>query len=130
MTTKTKVRPVYEFVILGKLPGLNEYTQAQRNSKYGGNKAKREAEAHIMKYLPPPIDREIDYPVWLQIDWYEPSNRRDADNVGFSLKFIQDAMVKAGLLANDSRRYIKGWTPRIHTDKDNPRIEVAVVEMR
>ena len=117
---------VYRFTVAGRLCGLNEFIAAG-HSKFGGNRVKREAEALITSFLPKRRP-EIKYPVWVSIDYYEPSNRRDHDNVQFAIKFIMDAMVKAGMLINDTRKYVLGSTPKVRTDKDNPRIEVSVHE--
>lgn len=67
-----------------------------------------------------------EYPVGLRISWHD-SSKRDWDNVAFAIKFIQDAMVRKGILENDSQKYISS----IHYDffhvRSDPYIEVEVV---
>lgn len=110
--------------IKGSLPGLNEYTRANRGNRYGGNKAKQDAEAHVMWFLPK--ERVTEYPVIVSIDWYEKDERRDPDNVMFAVKFILDALVKTGILLGDRRKHIAGIRHEVYTDPRRPRIEVAI----
>ena len=44
------------------------------------------------------------YPIALKITWYEKNKRRDVDNITFATKFIQDALVKCGVIENDSQK--------------------------
>ena len=52
--------------------------------------------------------------------------KRDLDNVAFFKKFINDAIVKSGLIINDNQKYIKGFRDYFEIDKDNPRVEVEI----
>ena len=48
--------------------------------------------------------------VWFHYKWYlDYFNRRDPDNVTMSCKFIHDALTKAGIIIDDSLKYIKGF---------------------
>ena len=67
------------------------------------------------------------YPVQLNITWYEPNDRKDIDNVTFATKFIQDSLVRTGILEDDSRKYINQVNHSVFTDKVNPRIEVEII---
>lgn len=67
------------------------------------------------------------YPVQLNITWYEPNDRKDIDNITFATKFIQDSLVRAGILEDDSRKYINQVNHSVFTDKENPRIEVEII---
>ena len=40
--------------------------------------------------------------------WIEKNNRRDADNIAFATKFIQDSMVACGVFPDDSRKFVCG----------------------
>lgn len=70
-------------------------------------------------------------PISMQINWIERDCRRDRDNVSSGgTKILLDAMKQAGLLVNDSRKWIhdiKHDTSRI--DKLNPCIEVEIEEV-
>lgn len=67
------------------------------------------------------------YPVQLNIKWYEPNDRKDIDNITFATKFIQDSLVRTGILEDDSRKYINQVNHTVFTDKENPRIEVEIL---
>lgn len=60
------------------------------------------------------------------ITWIEENRRRDMDNVAFAKKFILDGLVRAGVIRDDTPRYIAGLSDRFAYDKQNPRIEVEV----
>ena len=45
----------------------------------------------------------------------------------FGKKFINDGLVKAGVLKDDSRKYIDGFTEQFLIDKDSPRVEVSIL---
>ena len=68
-------------------------------------------------------------PVIIRTDWYELNARRDPDNVcGYGHKIILDALVDLGVLIDDGRKYVAGFTDRFFTDKDDPRIEITIEE--
>ena len=116
------------FIIKGRLDGLNDYTRANRTNRYGGNSMKKRNEELVFKalqdYKVKPIDEG--FPCSLTIYWYEPNQRRDIDNITFATKFIQDAMVKAGIIPDDSQKFIDNLNHKVYVDKDNPRIEVII----
>ena len=118
-----------KFVIKGRLVSLNEYINAERSNRYAAAKLKKDQQAliswSIKQYNLKPV---TNYPVKLKITWYEKNNRRDADNVAFAKKFIQDALVVAGIFKDDSRKYITGFEEEVLTDKQDPRIVVEITE--
>jgi len=118
------------FTIQGRMPGLNEYTRANRTNAYKGHEMKREwqgeAQLSIIRQL---RGRTAKTPVFIRYRFYEQNKKRDHDNVsGFAHKVIQDAMVSAGLLDNDGWDDIRGYEDLFFIDKNNPRIEVVVEE--
>ena len=121
------------FVIYGKLPGLNDYTRANRGNKYLANKMKQDIQKNICKYIAfgvsmKDLEKVDRYPIGLKIKWYEPNNRRDIDNITFGTKFILDSMVCMGIIEDDSRKYVDSIEHSVFTDKENPRIEVEINE--
>ena len=121
------------FVIYGKLPGLNDYTRANRGNKYLANKMKQDIQKNICKYIVfgvsmKDLEKVDRYPIELKIKWYEPNNRRDIDNITFGTKFILDSMVCMGIIEDDSRKYVDSIEHVVYTDKENPRIEVEINE--
>lgn len=104
------------FVVGQKLPTLNEYTLACRGNKYAGAKFKKDIETilgwYIIKAKLPKVDRAV----IIHFEWHEKTKRRDADNIASAKKFILDALVKQGVLIDDSRRYVTGFTDTIIDD--------------
>lgn len=116
------------FEIPGKLPGMNEIIQAAKCGKKSYqpyNELKRQYTDEITwlaKKLPSYNT------VIVIITWYEPSARRDIDNITAGTKFIMDALVNAEVIKDDSQRYVKGIFHKFGIDRKNPRIEVEVRE--
>ena len=93
-----------------RLPSLNEYIKASKVIKgkwNAGNQMKQDVQADIMFYLNK-LPR-FEKPIKIHFHWVEENKKRDLDNVCFAKKFILDAMVKAGKLKNDNRKYVNGF---------------------
>ena len=110
MTLSKGMNAVNSFEIHGKLPSLNEVINANRTNRYAGAKLKRDIEILISAAISAAIKngslRPIEQSCIICIQWYEATRRRDADNIQSSQKFILDALVKCGILKNDSRKYV------------------------
>lgn len=121
----------YKLTILGKLPGLNEYTSANRTNAHKGGKMKKDAEENIKLHIEQQLKGlHITKPVMLKYDFFEQNKKRDLDNISaFAHKVIQDSLVKAGVLANDGWKEIYGYLDQFYCDNKNPRIEVTIVEV-
>lgn len=119
-----------KFIINGRLDGLNEVILANRTNKYKGAKIKKDNETIVIYYARlhklKPITK---YPIKLKIDWYEKNKRRDIDNVLSAKKFILDGLVKAKILNGDGQKYFdEVIKENVYIDKENPRIEVTIIE--
>ena len=68
-------------------------------------------------------------PPWsLLVIWHEPNGKRDEDNVDFGVKFLLDGLVDAGVIPDDSRRYIRGIYHKVVVDKGaEPYCDVRLV---
>lgn len=119
------------FIIPGRLDGLNEYTKANRAHAYKGDEMKRVNETIIIYAIRQArLQKVSSFPAALKITWYEPNAKRDVDNICFATKFIQDALVKEGIIPNDSQKYINKVEHEVSVDKNNPRIEVEILESK
>lgn len=99
-----------------KLPSLNEYIRDCRSNQYVGAKMKKRVENDIMLFINRlPVFNE---PIYIAFHWIEENKRRDLDNVAFAKKFILDAMVKAGKLKDDNRRFVTGFSDDFSYDKN------------
>ena len=121
----------YKLTILGRLPGLNEYTAANRTNPYKGGKMKSDAEDVVIWQIRQQLKKlHITKPVLLKYDFIEPNKKRDLDNISsFAHKVIQDSLVKTGILVNDGWKEITGYLDQFYCDSKNPRIEVIIVEV-
>lgn len=119
-----------KFTIIGKLDGLNEYTKKNRSNAYAGAKMKKDNEKIVIYYIRKSKLKKVkQYPITLRITWYEKDRRKDIDNITFATKSIQDALVKEGILIDDSQKYINKVEHIVLVDKENPRIEVELLNM-
>lgn len=122
----------YKLTIPGILPGLNEYIDAERGpkGKYKAAAMKKQAQ-NVIGYMIKTQLRGVRFtrPVVIRYLWIEPSRRRDKDNIAFAKKFIQDALVAAGVLRNDGWAEIEHFTDNFAVDPKNPRIEVTIEEI-
>lgn len=119
-----------KYVIKGTLPGLNEYIDAERESRYKAAAMKKQVQRTIALVCRAQHPKaHFTKPVRIHYTWYEKDLRRDCDNIAFAKKFIQDAFVRAGILIDDSRRYITGFTDNFAVDRKNPRVEIEMEEL-
>jgi len=119
----------HTLTIPGQLPGLNEYIAAERGGggKYRAAAMKRDAETLIGLCARQQL-RGVYFtaPVTMHYTWCEPNRRRDKDNIAFARKFVQDALVAAGVLQGDGWACIEGFTDRFEVDRAHPRIFVTI----
>lgn len=120
------------FVIRAKLPSLNDYILACRANRYKGAHFKHEVEevigwnikqALVKKTLHPTSD-----PITVIFKWHEKTKRRDADNIASAKKYILDAMQQQGVIPNDNRKHIRGFTDIIIDDTEDY-VEVELVQI-
>ena len=111
------------YTINHRFTSLNQYILAERTHRHKAAKLKK-AESYIA-YLSLLNKPHITTPCRLRFTWYIKDKRTDADNICFAKKYIIDGMVKAGLIENDSLRYIVGFQDEFVIDK-NERVEIEV----
>lgn len=121
----------YLLIILGTLPGLNDYIAAERTNRHKGAKMKADSGNIVATAIRQCMRGvSIEKPVFMEYTWIEPSRRRDKDNISsFGRKVIQDALVQCGILKNDGWKHVVGFSDRFEVDKDNPHIEVLIKEI-
>ena len=113
--------------IKGELTDLNQYIKALNNHRFVGSKIKKEETERVYwECKEQKIKPITEFPVKIHYRWYSPNARKDIDNVAFSKKFINDGMVMAGILPDDSRKYVSGFSDDFFIDKENPRVEVII----
>ena len=121
----------YKLTIPGRLEGLNEYTAANRTNPYKGGKVKKDCEYTIIWCIRQQLKGlHIQCPVLIYYQFYEKDRRRDGDNIlSCAAKFVQDSLVKTGVLPDDNQKYIPNFYHDIQVDNKEPRIEVIITEL-
>lgn len=117
-----------KFIIQGRLPGLNEMTKANRYNRFAGGKQKKDETERVMWAIKASQIQPFTKPVTIHFDWFEPNLKRDVGNLRAGEKFVSDALVKMGVLKNDSQRWVKGMSDGFYLDRRCPRIEVTITE--
>lgn len=120
---------IAKLTVPGRLPGLNEWIRKERSNRYLSAKFKRETE-DMLGYAIAQCLRGVQFhrPVRMRYHWYEPNTRRDKDNIAFGRKFVQDALVRHGVLQGDGWKHIDGFTDRFFVDTNSPRIEITITD--
>ncbi len=123
----------YKIVIPGELPDLNTIIAESKRGRgkwQPYNELKQEhtnivawiAKSEIKKQL-----KKID----LEITWICKNRRKDKDNImAGGLKMILDGLVVAGVIKNDGWSEIGSINNHFEVDKDNPRVEVCITEVK
>lgn len=117
-----------QFTINCRLPGLNDYINANRGNRYGGASIKKQVEEYICWELKQQKVKPVNTVASVAFHWVEPNRARDFDNIAFAKKFIFDALQAAGILAGDGWKHLRGFTDSFGVDKDRPRVEVTIIK--
>jgi hypothetical protein len=110
--------------ITSKLITLNEYINLERSNKYTAAKVKKSITNNIALEC-------RDYPKIeglnnVLINWFIPNRRIDHDNISFCKKFIFDGLKKAGVIKDDSPKYINNFKENFILDRNIKEIECEV----
>ena len=118
------------FFISGVLPGLNELIAAAKKRR-GNWSAYADMKESYGRYIQTVIRKAKLKPMpraFIQLEWCEKNMKRDPDNVAAGKKFVNDALVNAGILPGDGWAHITGFSERFLLDKANPGVNVTLVE--
>jgi len=127
LTYKGKELRFMKLIIQGELPSLNQYIAAMNRNRYVGAKMKRDS-TEIVRWTA--FEQKLSVrtePVYFHFHWVMKNKRMDLDNVAFAKKFILDGLIEAGVLYDDSQKWVKGFKDTFEVDKKNPHIEVNMV---
>lgn len=95
-----------EIKIQGVLATLNDHDSANRANRFVGAKLKSEmTELVRLQLLRTP---KAITPCLISFHWRH-SGRHDYDNIRFAAKYVLDGMVKAGVLEDDSPKFVIGF---------------------
>lgn len=117
-----------KFILYGEFTDLNTYIKALNSNRHVGNKIKQnETDRVAWDIKKMRFEKITKYPVHISYNWYSKNKKKDTDNVAFSKKFLNDGFVISGLLENDSRKFISGFSDYFFIDPLNPRVEVEII---
>lgn len=113
------------FEVPGRFPSLNDYLRIRNPRQRAA--LKRELDHRVAWAAKEagvrPVKRFM-----VRIVWFEPNARRDWDNVRSGIKFVLDGLKKAGIIKDDSQRYLLDTDDGYGHDKSNPHILVQIYE--
>lgn len=119
---------IQTFVIKGTFVSLNKWTAQARNPKARA-RIKREHDKRVVEAVREYGIGPMNGPIRYHVLWVEPNRKRDLDNIAFGKKFVQDGLVKAGIIPNDTSKEIAGFSDSFAYDRKNPRIEITLEEI-
>lgn len=119
-----------QFVIPFRLPGYNEQAHEDRRNKYSGAKLRKDTEEGIVWAIRTGMGRgtcqKITKPCVIRFTWVEQNNKRDLDNIAFAKKYILDAMQQAGMLENDSQKWVRGFRDEFAPGRGDSKVAVTI----
>lgn len=118
----------YTFFIPFRFKGLNEIIALCKKSPYSYNKYKKEVENYCGYCIK--AKRTFVKPVKITYNWIEPNKKRDLDNIFSAKKFINDALVAARVIKDDSQRYLQEIRDNLIIEKGKSGVEVVVEEIQ
>ncbi len=106
---------------------MNDFIGAMNKNRWMGANLKRKETRRCA--IAASILPKISKPVELRISWVECDKRRDIDNVAAGgTKVLLDGLVAAGILPDDSRRWVRAITHLFpDPDKAHPRVIVEIL---
>lgn len=123
----------HKITILGFDSGLNEVLNGVHydyRTKRIVNPVKKHNDELIIKQLRFKLKDKITTPIVIHYRIYAKDKRRDRMNIASAFdKSFEDALQKAGMIANDNWVSVYGATFEFHIDKENPRVEVEIEEV-
>ena len=105
---------------------LNEYIDAERSNKQYAAKIKKQ-QTNSVYYLTRNQKFKLDKKKYdVMFTWYKPDNRKDHDNISFAKTFVIDGIVKAGVLPDDTPKYIRNFQDEFIIDKTRKYVSCIV----
>lgn len=118
-------------------PTLNEQIRLARGNRYDSASKKKKWDADLQKLI---VEQKIPrFPdkIWLLYEWRIKNFGRDPDNLCAAAKYVNDGLKEAGVIVNDSLKYIYGYDSifkKWHEDQlfliisDNPIFKRVFIE--
>lgn len=116
-------------VIPGELPDLNQII-AESKDHWGNYSSLKKANTQLVAFCTKQATKRKYKKIDLEITWYCKDKRKDKDNIMAGTKFILDGLVQAGVIQNDGWANVGDIRHKFDVDKQEPRIEVKITEVR
>ena len=121
-------RRIVTVEILSYIPTLNEYINAERRHRLRAARLKRTTEKQITLELIGQKIKPFDS-IFLSYNWIRQHRREDKDNISFGQKFVQDALMLAGIITNDGWNKVVGFSHDFNVDKEQgPKLILSIEE--
>lgn len=116
-----------KFTIPGELPDLNQIIKASKSHYMAYSTLKKKNTQLVMLASKgiASVERAN-----FTITWHCKNRRKDKDNIAAGVKFIFDGLVENGILKNDGWKEIGDVNHIFKVDKENPRVEVEIHEIK
>lgn len=111
-----------------QFPTLNDYTKALKKFRLEGQRMKTQYTDDVSYQCKIQKIQPYTQPIQLAFIYYEKRANRDPDNIVFAKKFILDGLVNAGIVPNDTQKYIKKFTDEWVVDNKNTGVLVIIEE--
>ncbi len=117
-----------ELFIPYRFPSLNEYIGAMNRNRFIGNKMKQECTDFVRQTARYAKLGHFTEPITIGLNYWEPNAKRDPDNITFAKKFILDGLKLAGVITDDSQKWIRGIDfERWYTCSKEDRVGVHII---
>lgn len=115
------------FEIKTKFPTLTDIISASKKHFAVYSKMKKKYTNMVWAFAKAAHVKTASGPIRLTVIWREPKkSRRDPDNVMAAKKFILDGLVNAGVIQNDSHKYVSGCSDIMNYNWDCHEVKVYV----
>lgn len=116
-----------KITIPGEFPTLNEIIKVSKSHfmAYANQKKKYTDLTILTVRNKPKVKTKSDY----IFTWYRKTKRTDPDNIQVGTKYILDGLVDAGIIENDGWNQVNSIKHYFNVDKDNPRVEIKIIEV-
>lgn len=109
-----------------KFVSLNEYIESERRNRYAGAAIKKQ-QTNSVCLLAKKNKISLKKGLYnVKFTWIKPDNKKDHDNICFAKKFILDGLVQAGIIENDTCKYIGNFIDVFVLDRSKKYISCIV----
>jgi Holliday junction resolvase RusA-like endonuclease len=74
--------------------------------------------------------QKFSLPIELELTYFESNTKRDPDNITFAKKFILDGLKKAGVITDDSQKWIYSFRERWLYDGKTIGVHIKMKEVK